>query len=771
MPFPSPRGATPGVLPLLTVLPKPNRGMLPQDFYLRMQTGALCCVNRFSQIGSQERGKNLDTIERHSLAISNPWEIYEPYLMKVQKWRECSQMAWAVTLLGHAMHQADDELFDAALLLLKEFETESETDLLALSRSEPIASDPPGAFRQQEFAARLEDAPLVELDVLQGATNLIKQVSKPFSVIESLAIYHRVRELFESQGEASSKHRLLLGYAAFYDILDIERCFARDQQRPVDLLAMSARLLCVFKHLKQGQSAIYPDIHFDYVNGQSLQVDFYADYTHGYIPAVRLKYDPEHKDPDPSSSPKVLLSYVIGILRGAEYLAAVDARAHELVNGADLPIGDHRDPKYAVDIPAAIRVLNHPALSGNDVERSLNGYLPIEKGALNPDIYSRPFSFDVSVQTPLQQVLEVGLINEYGRLIPPSPFPPAGNDAWAYILFNLVENQANNGLRIAAKTIDDYQTNYPERNLLSHLAENEGNCFALVQKLLSELSQHPKSLHNLQALSPLILLAARQTMSSSMAEAIERFRPTLPFDEIVTSLQALHEFYADTIPEVTRRYFGEGFQLPGGPLKKAVRFLQRELDKLQWVDSKKVRLRILPSHSRLDGFHPHMGDRNCLMVNPNYVRYSLTDPRFLPHRILVEGEAPENAWQGGIFHITTVINGKKSMLLCGLDPRLGLKVNPAEFLDGLEKGFGEIAREGGYDQILIHTFEGSSRKGTIQREIDARYGQNNNVLVIAEEDAIGFPFRVPYSEGHPKPGEKSRFHIPLRKFYVMRDLS
>lgn len=736
-----------------------------------MQIGALRCVDRYSRIDSKERPKNIDTIEKRFVEVNNPLEIYESHLEKVQKWRPCSEMAKAMVLLGHAIHQDDDELFNAALLLLKEFETQTGNDLFALSGPEPFESDLPGIFSREEFAARLKDAPLIDLDVLQGSSQLIAQTSKPFTLIESLAIYHRVRELFEFQRGDSSKdpkNRLLLGYAAFYDILDIERCFARDQKKPLDLMAMSAHLLFAFQHLEKGQSVTYPDIHFDYVKGQSLQVDFRPDWTDGYIPSLKLKDGTDPADQNPS--PEVLWAYALGTLRGAEYLEAINARAKVLVYGANFVVRDHRDPAYAVDIPTAQSVLNHPSLSGEQVESSLKSAASIEQNDLNPNVYSRPFSFDVSVQKPIQQVLEVGLIDKYARLIPPSPFPPTGLDEWAYILSHLVENHARNGLQIASKTIKKYQNDYPEKKLICLLASNEGNCFALVRRLLTELSYHPESLPGIQALPQLILLAARQSMSLSASDAVERLSPTRPFNEIVTSLQALHEFYADTIPEITRQYFGEGFQLPGRQLKNAARLLERELEKLKWVDSKRMRLHILPSRTHLDAFHPQMGDRNCLMTNPNYLVYSLTDPRFYPHRILVEGEAPENTWRGGIYQVTTVINGQKIMLLSGLDPRLGFHVNPAEFLDGLEKGFGEIAREGGYALVLVHRFEGSSRKGSIQREIDARYAYKGLQFTLSEQDAVGFPLRRPYPGRDPRIDEGAIFHHAHREYYIMLDL-
>jgi hypothetical protein len=107
-------------------------------------------------------------------------------------------------------------------------------------------------------------------------------------------------------------------------------------------------------------------------------------------------------------------------------------------------------------------------------------------------------------------------------------------------------------------------------------------------------------------------------------------------------------------------------------------------------------VRFLASKTDLDYFYGYFGE-NCTSNNPQ----ELLNSHFTPLRIITK-----KGIEGAIHTLTYEINGKKSLLIVGIEPQSGLvsRINPQEFTQELlEKIIEEIAIKGGYEQVLIAT--------------------------------------------------------------------
>ena len=95
-----------------------------------------------------------------------------------------------------------------------------------------------------------------------------------------------------------------------------------------------------------------------------------------------------------------------------------------------------------------------------------------------------------------------------------------------------------------------------------------------------------------------------------------------------------------------------------------------------------------------------MGE-NCTSEYPE----ELLNPNFTPIRIMVNGKI-----QGSMHTLTLDIDGKKTLVIPGIEPKKGLMsdVNAKEFLNKLMEGLIEnIAIPGGYDQMCFTTSSAS----------------------------------------------------------------
>ena len=462
-------------------------------------------------------------------------------------------------------------------------------------------------------------------------------------------------------------------------------------------------------------------------------------------------------------------AYISSGIGPDELMRDASERAREIAAGASMQL-DSDDPlkdgaaHFATEMVAASMVLKHPLwnhCTANDKILLSGANIP----PLDAAVYSRPFGFSVSAQTPVQREIHVGIINEY--IAPIRKL--SSHDRRVKWARDVVDNGVNNGLKIVYREIQEFLARYQgEDGVASSNLITAKNVDGFIEFVLQALAKRRKSLPGVKVLPELLIANVVSDLRVRLQnDSILSFRPTAPFDEVVKGLIALHDFYADFVVSQAHYHFGKDFRLPGKFLSRADEKLGKELGKVKWMDSTKVDINILPSRDALDRFHPYVGDRYCLL-HIGCEKYSLDDPRFLPHRILVEGQRPSETLKGGIYQVTVNIQGLKIMILSGVDPRVGFYVNPGEFMDGLEQNFTQIAREGEYDLILVDEIEGSSRKGTMLREILTRYPDR---FELAPEDAVGYPVGAPLDNGTPpRADETDKFYMAHRKFRIMADL-
>jgi hypothetical protein len=122
-------------------------------------------------------------------------------------------------------------------------------------------------------------------------------------------------------------------------------------------------------------------------------------------------------------------------------------------------------------------------------------------------------------------------------------------------------------------------------------------------------------------------------------------------------------------------------------------------------------VRVLASKTDLDYFYGYFGE-NCTSSNPE----ELLNPHFTPLRIITS-----KGIEGAIYTLTYTIDGKKSLLIVGIEPQSGLvsRIDPQEFTQKLlEKIIEEVAIKGGYEQVLIATNPAAqSNRQQIREEI------------------------------------------------------
>lgn len=196
---------------------------------------------------------------------------------------------------------------------------------------------------------------------------------------------------------------------------------------------------------------------------------------------------------------------------------------------------------------------------------------------------------------------------------------------------------------------------------------------------------------------------------------LRRYSNQRPASEIVQALEALYEFYSDHFPRLVQRYFGDL-----GPERKFIVQTQNNLGAIhQRLERRvlgRVKVTLLPSRSKLDAFFGYVA-QDCLATE-EYALHALLDPTFVPYRLLIGDE-----WRGTVMTFSATVDGKKLLIVTGINPRLDVTLNPAELVDGIIQGLKGIGQKGHYDLLLIPAHPGtqSSRRAFICPEIKVRF--------------------------------------------------
>ncbi|MEW5758964.1 MAG: hypothetical protein AB1755_05815 [Candidatus Omnitrophota bacterium] len=107
-----------------------------------------------------------------------------------------------------------------------------------------------------------------------------------------------------------------------------------------------------------------------------------------------------------------------------------------------------------------------------------------------------------------------------------------------------------------------------------------------------------------------------------------------------------------------------------------------------------IDLEFIPAKTSLDYFFGYLGE-DCTKDYPQ----ELLNPNFTPIRIIENGRIV-----GSIYTLTLIINGKKSLVIVGIEPRTPLanRLNAEAFVEQLlNKLTQEIAQKNGYEQVLV----------------------------------------------------------------------
>lgn len=227
-----------------------------------------------------------------------------------------------------------------------------------------------------------------------------------------------------------------------------------------------------------------------------------------------------------------------------------------------------------------------------------------------------------------------------------------------------------------------------------------------------------------------MLLAVTWHREPVAQRPIERYHKKRTETEIVEALRSVFEFYTDHFPRVVKRYFGEL-----GPEQKMVETAHKQLKNLYDIATKNrvgtAKVVLLPARTKLDAFFSFMAQNS--IATEEFALHGLLDDDFVPFRILIDGQ-----WKGTVMTYTKMIDGKKVLIITGIDPQLDVMINLSEFMDGLHNGFLEIAKRGEYKLVVLPAVIGmrSSRRVSVMPEIRKRYSKNG---IIRVKEPIGFP--------------------------------
>lgn len=219
-----------------------------------------------------------------------------------------------------------------------------------------------------------------------------------------------------------------------------------------------------------------------------------------------------------------------------------------------------------------------------------------------------------------------------------------------------------------------------------------------------------------------------------------RFDKNSAAEETVSALVQLYEFYTEHLEEAMAHFFkGDLFPFPS-----SITTVVNRLDK--WLkhvmEGGAVRLELLPGIGKLDLFYGYMSE-NCL-AKESWAMHGMKDRSFVPYRIVVNEQ-----WVGCVQTFTRVVKIKgekrKFLIVSGVDPQMDFFVNPISFLNGLEEGLWKIAKQGGYDLVVVPAkdFAQSSRRAYLRKEFK-RYTEK-----IRIDEPVGFPQIGVHEDGRP----------------------
>jgi hypothetical protein len=148
-----------------------------------------------------------------------------------------------------------------------------------------------------------------------------------------------------------------------------------------------------------------------------------------------------------------------------------------------------------------------------------------------------------------------------------------------------------------------------------------------------------------------------------------------------------------------------------------------------------VELEFLPAKTELDYFFGYFGE-NCTSGHPE----ELLNPAFTPIRIIADDKIA-----GCIHTLTLDIGGKKSLVICGMEPQKPLadRLNADDFVKGVLEKLTAIAAQNGYGQVLISTTNATlSNRDNISEAMRRLIRDRDRVTQSVQKN---FPEKTEYS--------------------------
>ncbi|MCM8793337.1 MAG: hypothetical protein NC898_02570 [Candidatus Omnitrophica bacterium] len=147
------------------------------------------------------------------------------------------------------------------------------------------------------------------------------------------------------------------------------------------------------------------------------------------------------------------------------------------------------------------------------------------------------------------------------------------------------------------------------------------------------------------------------------------------------------------------------------------------------------KIKVIPAKTELDYFYGYFGE-NCTANYPE----ELLNPNFTPLRIITD-----YGIEGAVHTLTHDINGKKSLIIVGIEPKesLVLRLNPREFTEKILAELVNLAQREGYQQLLIATKDyAQSNRKPILEEIQRLI---KDKPLLKQKIQPFFPTHSPYS--------------------------
>lgn len=305
--------------------------------------------------------------------------------------------------------------------------------------------------------------------------------------------------------------------------------------------------------------------------------------------------------------------------------------------------------------------------------------------------------------------------------------------------------------------------------------ENRQKPFALqvLAKLLVRYWPQDESLRQSRAFHQLILSGVQALMSEParlVADFDARYpsakRKAAPLEEKVGLLFALHMLYTEGVEILLG-----GKESPLSKIENAKDELKQIYDKIrvgEATEDEEVAISLIPGREPLDAFSAFFG-RTCLHtqwdIQKRFLQYGLAQPGFLPWRFVV-GDHIRGTMMTNHFEVLHEGKKRKIMILHGIEPHAEMNLHPDDFIEKLESIFLKIAKEGGYDFVLLPESGGmqSNQKLTFRAAMHRRYSRS---WVLSEEQGLRFPQLGPGD----KPEDYYNPEILHTQFLVVADLT